>query len=191
MIRDYFQVLKVDLSTGRGQIEEIEGRNTCAGGSGLAALLFSRLGLADRSWEDPEQPLIFAIGPLTGYFPLMSKTVCAFKSPYHDQYAESHGGGRSALSLRFADLDALVVTGKAARPSCIAVGSRHLEVKEVHYLWGRDLYTTGKMLRSMFKGAGHRSILRIPSPTIATAPWARRTDSMRAALCSGMTLAST
>jgi aldehyde:ferredoxin oxidoreductase len=91
----------------------------------------------------------------------MSKTVCAFKSPYHDQYAESHGGGRSAFALRFADLDALVVTGRAARPSCIAVGSRHLEVKEVHYLWGRDLYATGKMLRSMFKGAGHRSILRI------------------------------
>ena len=27
MIRDHFRVLKVDLSTGRGQIEEIEGRN--------------------------------------------------------------------------------------------------------------------------------------------------------------------
>ena len=71
MIRDYFRVLKVDFSTGRGRIEEIDGRNTCAGGSGLAALLFGRMGFPDRSWEDPEQPLIFAIGPLTGYFPLM------------------------------------------------------------------------------------------------------------------------
>src|SRR5512143_1513072 len=110
MIRDYFRVLAVDLSAGRGKIEEIEGRNICAGGSGLAALLFDRMGFSDRRWEDPEQPLIFAIGPLTGYFPLMSKTVCAFKSPYHNQYAESHGGGRSALSLKFANLDALVIT---------------------------------------------------------------------------------
>ena len=39
---------------------------------------------------------IFAIGCLTGYFPLMSKTVAGFKSPYHDQYAESHAGGRLA-----------------------------------------------------------------------------------------------
>src|SRR5512143_3211301 len=161
MIRDYFRVLKVDLSTGRGQIEEIEGRNGYAGGSGLAALLFSRMGFPDRSWEDPEQPLIFAIGPLTGYFPLMSKVVCAFKSPYHDQYAESHGGGRSALSLRFADLDALVITGKARRPSCVVVGSRTLEVKDVHYLWGKSVQRTGQMLRSMAGGSGHRSILRI------------------------------
>ncbi len=161
MIRDNFRVLVVDLGTGRGNVVTMDGRNSVAGGSGLAALLFTKYGQADRPWNDPVQPLIFAIGPLTGYFPLMSKTVCAFKSPYHDQYAESHGGGRSAFALRFADLDALVVTGRATRPSCIAVGSRHLEVKEVHYLWGRDLYTTGKMLRSMFRGAGHRSILRI------------------------------
>lgn len=161
MIRDHFRVLVVDLGTGRGSVVTVDGRDSVTGGSGLAALLFTKYAQLQRPWNDPDQPLIFAIGPLTGYFPLMSKTVCAFKSPYHDQYAESHGGGRSALSLRFADLDALVVTGRAKRPSCIALGSRHLEVKEVHYLWGKDLYTTGKMLRGMFKGAGHRSILRI------------------------------
>jgi aldehyde:ferredoxin oxidoreductase len=161
MIRDHFRVLKVDLSTGRGQIEAIDGRDTWAGGSGLAALLFSRMGYFDRSWDYPEQPLIFAIGPLTGYFPLMSKVVCAFKSPYHDQYAESHGGGRSALALRFADYDALVITGKARRPSCLVVGSRTLEVKDVHYLWGKSVQRTGKMLRGMAGGSGHRSILRI------------------------------
>jgi aldehyde:ferredoxin oxidoreductase len=161
MIRDYFRVLTVDLSTGRGRIEEIDGRTACAGGSGLAALLFSKTGLFDRTWDDPGQPLIFAIGPLTGYFPLMSKVVCAFKSPYHDQYAESHGGGRAALSLRFADLDALVITGKARRPSCLVVGSRTLEVKDVHYLWGKSVQRTGRILRRMVGGSGHRSILRI------------------------------
>jgi aldehyde:ferredoxin oxidoreductase len=91
----------------------------------------------------------------------MSKTVCAFKSPYHDQYAESHAGGRSALSLRFAGYDALVVLVKAEKPSVVAFSSRHLEVKDVHYLWGLDLHSTGKMLRRMFRGSGHRSILRI------------------------------
>jgi len=119
------------------------------------------MGFPNRTWEDPEQPLIFAIGPLTGYFPLMSKVVCAFKSPYHDQYAESHGGGRAALSMRFADLDALVITGKAKRPSCLVVGSRKLEVKDVHYLWGRSVQRTGQMLRRIVGGSGHRSILRI------------------------------
>ena len=161
MIRDHFRVLIANLTSGKGTVATIDGRDSVAGGSGLAALLFNKYGHPDRPWNDPDQPLIFAIGPLTGYFPLMSKTICAFKSPYHDQYTESHGGGRSALSLRFADLDALVVKGKAARPSCLAVGSRHLEVKEVHYLWGKDLFFTGKTLRKMYSGTGHRSILRI------------------------------
>ncbi|HUK99686.1 MAG TPA: aldehyde ferredoxin oxidoreductase C-terminal domain-containing protein [Nitrospirota bacterium] len=161
MIRDQFRVLIVDLATSKGTVVMVEGRDNIAGGSGLAAVLFNSYGHFDRPWNDPDQPLIFAIGPLTGYFPLMSKTVGAFKSPYHDQYAESHGGGRSALSLRFADLDALVIKGRAPRPSCLAVGSRHLEVKEVHYLWGKDLFFTGKMLRKMYTGTGHRSILRI------------------------------
>ena len=161
MIRDDFRVLVVDLSAGRGTVERVEGRSVHVGGSGLAAILFERHGQVDQPWNDPHQPIIFAIGPLTGYFPLMSKTVCAFKSPYHDQYAESHAGGRSALSLRFADLDALVVTGRAERPVCLSIGSRHLEIKDVHYLWGKDVGTTGKLLRRMFKGSGHRSILRI------------------------------
>jgi aldehyde:ferredoxin oxidoreductase len=161
MIREHFRILIVDLSTGRSTIKNIDGRNMVAGGSGLAALLFEKYCIFDKPWSDPGQPLIFAIGPLTGYFPLMSKTVCAFKSPYHDQYAESHGGGRSALSLRFADYDALVITGRAKSPSALIVGSRRIEMKDVHYLWGTDLQMAGKALRQMFPGSGHRSILRI------------------------------
>jgi aldehyde:ferredoxin oxidoreductase len=162
MIREKFRILAVDLGTGRGKIVNIDGRNSFVGGSGLAALLFSTYGHPDKPWNYPDQPLIFAIGPLTGYFPLMSKTVCAFKSPYHDQYAESHAGGRSALSLRFADLDALVVTGKAAKPSCIAVASRNLLIKELPFVWGKDVFETGRMLRGLVKrSGGHRTIMRI------------------------------
>ncbi len=161
MIRNYFRTLTIDLTSRNSTIIEVPGRNEVAGGSGLAALLFTKYGKMDKPWDDPEQPLIFAIGPLTGYFPLMSKTVCAFKSPYHNQYAESHAGGRSALALRFADLDAVVITGKAANPVGIFLGSRRIEIREVHYLWGMDVFATGKYLRHMFRGSGHRSILRI------------------------------
>lgn len=161
MIRDHFRVLKVDLATGRGQVETLDGRDLFVGGSGLAALLFQKYGKLEAPWDDPEQPLIFAIGPLTGYFPLMSKTVMGFKSPYHNQYAESHAGGRSALALRFADYDALVITGQASRPSVLAVGSRHLKVHEAAYLWGMDVVAAGKFLRRKAPGAGHRSIIRI------------------------------
>ncbi|MCB2181490.1 MAG: aldehyde ferredoxin oxidoreductase [Desulfobulbaceae bacterium] len=161
MIRDFFRVLVVDLSQGKSKVENIDGRNEVAGGSGLGALLFNRFSLPEKPWDAPEQPLIFAIGPLTGYFPLMSKTVCAFKSPYHNQFTESHAGGRTALSLRFADYDALVLCGKAPSLSCLVIGSRLLEIKDVNFMRGMDITESGKLLRRMFPGSGHRTIMRI------------------------------
>jgi aldehyde:ferredoxin oxidoreductase len=180
MIRDHFRVLVVDLSAGKGKIITHAGRDEFVGGSGLAAHLFDQFGQPDRPWDDPDQPLIFAIGPLTGYFPLMSKTVCAFKSPYHDQYAESHAGGRSALSLKFADLDAMVIIGQAPTPACLAVGSHHLRIQDVHFLWGKNVKSTGKRLRQMFPGSGHRSILRIgPAGEIGSAMAGINVDTYR------------
>ena len=181
MIREAFRVLCVDLGTGIGRIELLDGRNLVAGGSGLAALLDGRYGKNDLPWDAAEQPLIFAIGPLTGYFPLMSKTVCAFRSAYHHQYTESHAGGRLAHALRFADLDALVITGRAGRLSCLVVGDRHLEVKDVGFMRSMDADAAGKLLRRMFaKGSGHRSILRIgPAGEIGSAMACINVDSYR------------
>lgn len=162
MMRDYFRVLFYDLTSGKGKYVNLDGRNTVAGGSGLAALIYSQYGQPQLAWNDPSQPLIFAIGPLTGMFPLMSKTVCAFKSSYHNQYTESHAGGRMAVALAFAGLDALVITGKAGRLSCLAIGSHAMELKDVEFLRGKDASVTGKMMRKIFRsGSGHRSLLRI------------------------------
>ena len=161
MIRDHFRVLVADLTTGRGTVVLEDGRDEVAGGSGLAARLFARYGRPEAPWDHPDQPLILAIGPLTGAFPLMSKTVFAFKSPYHDQYTESHAGGRSALALRFADLDALVVVGRAAATSFLDLGSRHFALRSAGFLAGMDVQESGRLLRRMTPGSGHRTILRI------------------------------
>lgn len=161
MIRDFFRVMLVNLTTGKTNIIERPGRSEYLGGTGLAARLFEEFGHMDRDWDDPEQPVIFAIGPLTGYFPLMSKTCCAFRSPYHNQYTESYAGGKSALSLRFADLDALVVVGKAPRLTALCVGSRRVETRDVEYMRGFDAIHTGRVLRKIFPGSGRRSIMRI------------------------------
>jgi len=161
MIRDFFRVMVINLTTGKTNILERPGRSEYLGGTGLAAMLFEEFGLMDEDWDHPEQPVIFAIGPLTGYYPLMSKTCCAFRSPYHNEYTESYAGGKSALSLRFADLDALVIVGKAARLTALCVGSRRVETRDVEYMRGFDAIHTGRVLRKMFPGGGRRSILRI------------------------------
>lgn len=158
---DRFDVLLFDLTTGKGERTLVDGRDQAAGGSGLAALLFTRYGQPDAPWDAPGQPLIFAIGPLSGYVPLMSKTICAFRSPYHNQYTESHGGGRSAMALRLTGLDALVLIGRSPTPCFFEVSGNHFEARDCGFLWGQDVFETGKILRRMSKGSGHRSILRI------------------------------
>ncbi len=181
MIRENFRILLFDLHEGKGEIVELAGREEVVGGSGLAAMLYSRYGDAKKRWDDDGQPLIFTIGPLTGYFPLMSKTVCAFRSSYHNEYTESHGGGRLALALQFCNLDGLVIIGKAARLSCLYVSLRRIELKDVEFMRGMDADKAGKTLRRMYPGgSGHRSILRIgPSGEICSSMACINVDTYR------------
>ena len=159
---DAFRVLVVNLTEGRSEPVLFGSPSELIGGSGLAAGLFVDYGVLGSPADHPDQPLIFAIGPLTAYFPLMSKVVLGFKSPYNGQYAETHAGGRLGLALRFAGYDALVIKGMARTPSCLIVGSRSIGIRDVHYLWGLDVLATGKHLRRFSgKDSGHRSILRI------------------------------
>ena len=111
----------------------------------------------------------------------MSKTVCSFISPYHNQYTESHGGGRSALALFFAGYDALVIVGRAAELCCLSVGSRHVQIKDTGFMKGMNSASSGKLIRRMFKKAsGHRSILRIgPAGEIGSAMACINVDSYR------------
>ena len=161
-MRNSFKVMVVDLSSKLSSLEYYDTREQWLGGSGLASGLFRQFGHFREGPFHPDQPLIFAIGPLTGYFPLMSKTVLGFMSPYTGQYAESHAGGRSALALRFAGYDALVIKGRAETPVCLGLGSRQVHIQDVHFLRGMDIHTTGRHLRSLHPwNPGHRSILRI------------------------------
>ncbi|MGO9123035.1 MAG: aldehyde ferredoxin oxidoreductase N-terminal domain-containing protein [Desulfomonilaceae bacterium] len=157
-----FRVLLVNLTEGKSEPVLFGSPQELLGGSGLAAGLFASYGIMDAPTDHPDQPLIFAIGPLTAYFPLMSKVVLGFKSPYTEEYAETHAGGRLGLALRFSGYDALVIKGVARTPSCLIVGNRSIGIQDVHYLWGLDVLATGKHLRR-FSGrdSGHRSILRI------------------------------
>ncbi|MEE4166670.1 MAG: aldehyde ferredoxin oxidoreductase N-terminal domain-containing protein [Desulfocapsaceae bacterium] len=181
MSNDYFRVLVVDLESGKSTVEKVDGRNRVAGGSGLAALLYSMYGRPGHDWDDPLQPFILAIGPLTGHYPLMSKTVCSFISPYHNQYTESHGGGRSALALFFAGYDGLVIVGRAAELCCLSIGSRHVQIKDTGFMRGMNSEGSGKLIRRMFKKAsGHRSIMRIgPAGEIGSAMACINVDSYR------------
>ncbi len=160
--RPYSRVLHYDAGTGKAKVLEFGLRAEHLGGSGLAAALYASMNLCALPHDAPEQPIIFTVGPLTGLYPLMSKAVCGFRSPYTGQWTESHAGGRFALALHFAGYDALMITGEAKRLSCLVLGAHKVETHDVSFLRGADVFATGKHMRRLGKNAaGHRSSLRI------------------------------
>lgn len=160
--KNAYRVVIMHLDRGFAEPVSFGDTKGLLGGSHLAAALYDKYGLPKESWDHPDQPLIFAIGPLVGYFPLMSKVVCAFRSPYHDQYCESHAGGRLALAMRFANADAIVFRGRAKTLSAAVIAARNLKLVDVHYLKGMDVMSTGRSLRKTIGGfSGHRSLMRI------------------------------
>lgn len=160
--QDYLRILHVDLATGEHRVEDrADLLRDYLGGTGVAVKLLDELVHDDKGPLEPAQPVIFALGPLTTIFPVVTKTAAAFRSPLTGEYGESHAGGHMASSLRYAGYDALVVTGAAQRPVYLVVDAEQVEICPADAMVGMDTIETGRVIRDRIEGAGHRSILRI------------------------------
>ncbi|MCP4162091.1 MAG: aldehyde:ferredoxin oxidoreductase, partial [Deltaproteobacteria bacterium] len=132
------------------------------GGTGIAAQLLLEECPEGCDPLSPESPIILAVGPLTPFFPLASKTVALFKSPLTGNLGESHCGGRSAISIASAQLTAIVIKGKSKKPVFLTIDNERVYFKDATTLWGMDSnFTTGRILRQHEKGSGIRTIMRI------------------------------
>ncbi|RLI29701.1 MAG: aldehyde:ferredoxin oxidoreductase [Candidatus Hecatellales archaeon] len=110
----------------------------------------------------PENPIIFAVGQLNGFFPLASKTVALFKSPHTGNLGESHAGGRSAVALRMAGYGAVVIKGASDLPLYLVIDENGVKFRDASTLWGMaSSYTVGRIIREREAGAGMRTIMRI------------------------------
>jgi aldehyde:ferredoxin oxidoreductase len=154
--------LHVNLTTGETRVEErADLFRDYLGGTGVACRLLDELVHDDRDPLDPSQPIIFAIGPLTTIFPVVTKTAATFRSPLTGEYGESHAGGQFSSSLRYAGYDALVITGSAERLVSLVIDGDKVQIRPADAMVGMDTIETGRVIRDQTKGAGHRSILRI------------------------------
>ncbi len=110
----------------------------------------------------PDNPIILAVGPLVGLFPIASKTVAMFKSPHTGNLGESHAGGRSAVAIRMAGYGAIVIRGASTMPVYVAVEGNEVYFRDASALWGMSSsYTVGTVIRDRERGSGARTILRI------------------------------
>jgi len=132
------------------------------GGAGVGIRLLEEECAPGTDPYAPGNPIILAVGPLTGLFPLASKTVAMFKSPHTGNLGESHAGGRSAIAIRMAGYGAIVIRGASTSPVYLSVQGSQVHFRDASALWGtHSAYTVGSVLRERESGAGVRSIMRI------------------------------
>ena len=157
------RVLYVDLDKRRFHVEHRpELFEEAIGGTGVAIRLLHEECPEGADPMGPENPMIMAVGPMVGLYPLASKTVAMFKSPHTGNLGESHAGGRSAVALRLAGYGALVVRGVSNMPVYLVIDEAGVQFRDASALWGmHSSYTVGSVLREREAGSGLRSIMRI------------------------------
>ena len=123
-------LLEVDLTAGKTTRIPLspEDARLYIGGRGLGMkLLAGRLGKPGVDAMSPENPLLFMPGPFSGFpIPSASRTCVVTKSPRTSPLRSklpkastvsyANMGGFFGPEIRFAGYDAIVVTGRAAKP---------------------------------------------------------------------------
>ncbi len=162
-VDDFKNVLYIDLSEKEFHREKREDLfDERLGGTGVATRLLKEECPEGADPLGPDNPIILATGPLTGLYPLASKTVSMFKSPHTGNLGESHCGGRSAASIRMSGHGAIVIKGESNIPIYLAIHGNKVRFRDAATLWGMDSsYTVGRIIRENEGGSGHRTIMRI------------------------------
>ena len=99
----------------------------------------------------PENRLIFAAGPLTGFaLPSSGKLVVAAKSPLTGGYGDGNIGTYAAVQMRRAGYDAIVIEGRAESPTILLVEDSITEFLDAKELWGLNAFEVEERLRSVY-----------------------------------------
>jgi hypothetical protein len=114
------KVLFIDLKNNNSEIKTYPDLYAYIGGVGL--------GLRLHELHHDLDPIIFSVGPLNGFFPFASKTSVVFnlEGVTEDLYL----GGYLSTRIKFADLDSVLVYGKADNPTTIDIHNESVSFKD-------------------------------------------------------------
>ena len=143
------KIARINLSTGKISVEDLPQKTAVdyLGGRGLGArILYDEVGPSVEPYS-PDNLLIFTTGPLTGTkAPSSSRFSVTTKSPLTGTILDSNCGGKAGLRLKDAGYDALIISGKAAKPGCIIVDEKGIKIQDAGQLWGKDVNETTDIL---------------------------------------------
>ena len=144
------KILRVDLTSGRIRVDE-PGEivyRTYLGGGGLASYYLLRELKAGTDPLSPDNILVFASSVISGA-PIagMVRYTMAARSPLTGAYGESEAGGFWGPELKFAGFDAVIVTGKAERPSYLWIHDGEAEIRSAEKIWGLETGPAQEQIR--------------------------------------------
>jgi aldehyde:ferredoxin oxidoreductase len=145
--------LKVDLTNSKWAVElyDLDYALKFLGGRGFAAkILWDTLSPGTDALS-PQNKLILAAGPLTGFsLPNSGKLVVASKSPLTGGYGDGNIGTFAAVHMRKAGYDVVTIEGKAAKPIILHVKDNLVEFVSAEDLWGLNSFETEERLRKIY-----------------------------------------
>ncbi len=146
------KILRVDLSRGRMTDEALPRESTLKdylGCYGLGLRMLYDLLPSGVRPEDPENPLVFLTGPLTG-LPLPSATNLTLTTLNFDTgftVGRAHTHGTFGIQLKSAGYDGIIVTGRAKKPVYLWVHDGKAEIRDATGLWGKDSHETEDLVQ--------------------------------------------
>ena len=122
------------------------------GGRGFAAKILWDSLKPEVDPLSPENKLIFAAGPLTGFgLPNSGKFVVAAKSPLTGSYGDGNIGTLAAVQMRRAGYDAVIIEGKSKNPVILHVKDKVAEFVDAKDFWGLNSFETEKRLKDIYE----------------------------------------
>jgi aldehyde:ferredoxin oxidoreductase len=144
------KILRVDLSSGRIEVEEPPESfyRRYLGGNGFVAYYLLKEVPQGADPLGPDNLLIFAGGPMTG-IPIGGggRNAMGAKSPLSGGYGEADVGGFFGAEMRRAGYDAIVVRGQAATPVYLWVHEGQAEIRPADHLWGKTTLACQEAVR--------------------------------------------
>lgn len=139
------KILHVDLTQQVFHVDEPEEKwyRTYMGGSGFASYFLLKLVKPGIDPLSPDNVLIFAGSVVTGV-PIsgFNRFTAAAKSPLTGAYGESEAGGYFGPEMKFAGFDALVIYGRAPKPTYLYIRDGQVELRDANSVWGLNNWET-------------------------------------------------
>jgi aldehyde:ferredoxin oxidoreductase len=147
------KILRVDLTTKKITTEDTMKYKDFLGGTGLGyKILWDEVKPGTKA-ADPENRIIFAVGPVTGTSAPTSARVSIttlWPNNANELPATGHMGGHWGPELKYAGYDAIIVQGKADKPVWLYIYNDQVELRDASRLWGNGIFrTTQEILEEM------------------------------------------